>query len=231
MRERGDFYCFHEPFLHYYYLQRAEKTFPHFRVNPEHPVSYADTRDMILARAAKSPVFVKDMSYYVIPELLEDVAFCRRVRHCFLIRHPQRSILSYYKLDNDISCDEIGLEAQWQHFEGLRHLGINDNIVLEAETIQVHPETSLQRFWSALGLEHREQALQWQQREIPPDWRYVEGWHTSVSDSSGIRPENIDADSLSAEFDQMCRKAPHLRGYLQHHLRFFQQLQRHSLYQ
>ncbi len=30
MRERGDFDCLHEPFLHYYYLQKTRKSLRHF---------------------------------------------------------------------------------------------------------------------------------------------------------------------------------------------------------
>ena len=94
MRERGDFDCLHEPFLHYYYIERSDRGLPHFDHEREHPTSYAGTRDLILRQAESSPVFAKDMSYYEMPEILEDESFCRRVRHCFLIRNPLRSILS-----------------------------------------------------------------------------------------------------------------------------------------
>ena len=48
MRERGDFDCLHEPFLHYYYIERSAKPLPHFDTEQDHPSSYAETRDMIL---------------------------------------------------------------------------------------------------------------------------------------------------------------------------------------
>ena len=230
MRERGDFDCLHEPFLHYYYLQRAGKSLPHFDTEQDHPVSYADTRDMILARAEHAPVFAKDMSYYVIPELLEDSAFCRRVRHCFLIRNPLRSILSYYRLDATVSCYEIGVEAQWRHFQGLRQMGIEDSIVLEAEMVQADTARAMRQFWSRLGLDYREQALSWQEQEIPEDWQYVEGWHASVRDSRGIRRESEDTHAKARqEFDRLCQQAPQLRDYWQHHAPFYRQLRAHSL--
>ena len=103
MRERGDFDCLHEPFLHYYYLEKSTKALPHFDREAGHPTSYSDTRELILSRARRRPVFVKDMSYYVMPELLDDVDFCRCVRHCFLVRDPMRAILSYFRLDPEFS--------------------------------------------------------------------------------------------------------------------------------
>lgn len=232
MRERGDFECLHEPFLHYYYLERAQKTLAHFDCEAGHPVSYDETRDMILSRAETSPVFAKDMSYYVIPELLEDESFCRRVRHCFLIRNPLRSIMSYYKLDSALSRDEIGLEAQWQHLQGLEQLGIDDSIVLEAEAVQADTAGTMQLFWEALGLEYLPQALSWQSESVPEDWQYVEGWHASVSESGGIRQQDREAELKAvSEFEQLCEKAPQLREFLDHHEPFYRQLQNLSLSQ
>ncbi len=171
MRERGDFDCLHEPFLHYYYLKRSRKPLPHFDSEQNHPTSYAETRDMILQRAEDTPVFAKDMSYYVIPEILQDLAFCKQVQHCFLIRNPLRSIMSYYKLDSEVALDEIGIEAQCQHFNGLQQLAINASVVLEAEAVQTDTTKAIRLFW----------------------------------------------------------QAPQLSSYLDHHLPFYEKLQRHSV--
>lgn len=230
MRERGDFDCLHEPFLHYYYLVRSDKKLQYFESEQEHPTSYAETRDMILARAQQGPVFAKDMSYYILPEILEDVEFCRRLRHCFLIRDPLRSIMSYYKLDNDVDLYEIGIEAQWQHLEGLRKIGITDSLVLEAEAVQADPAASMGCFWQALGLDYREQAFNWQQDSTPQDWQYVKGWHQSVSDSRGIRTASTaEAEQAATEFAELSAGAPQLKDYLQHHLPYYERLRELSV--
>lgn len=230
MRERGDFDCLHEPFLHYYYLERSERELAHFDSDRDHPTSYAETRDMILKRAEAAPVFAKDMSYYVIPEILKDEVFCQRVRHCFLIRDPRRSILSYYRLDESVSLEEIGIEAQWRHYEGLQALGIDDAIVLEAEVAQADAIGAMARFWQALGLDFREQALNWNRQSTPADWQYVQGWHQSVSGSSGIRPSGSeDASKAAEEFDSACLDAPRLRDYFDFHQPFYERLKQHSL--
>ena len=96
--------------------------------------------------------------------------------------------------------------------------------------VQADTAASMRRFWSALGLDYREQALSWQQQEIPQDWQYVEGWHASVRDSGGIRRESDDAESRAQEkFNRLCQQAPQLRDYLQHHLPFYRQLRAYSL--
>jgi hypothetical protein len=230
MRERGDLECLHEPFLHYYYLQRSGKDLPHFDSEEDHPTDYAGVRDLILRRAENSALFIKDMSYYVVPEILQDSDFCTRSRHCFLVRNPMRAILSYYRLDISVTLDEIGIEAQWRHLLGLQALGIEDCVVLEAEAVQADPVTSMRRFWQTLGLENIERALHWDDSSTPSDWQYVEGWHQAVSASRGIQAQNSsDEERLEDEFEQMCNQAPQLADYLRHHLPFYQRLRERSL--
>ncbi len=230
MRERGDLECLHEPFLRYYYLHRCTKPLPHFDSEQDHPTDYGEIRDLILARAEHSALFIKDMSYYVIPELLQDPDFCRRIRHCFLLRNPMAAMMSYYRLDNSVTLDEVGIESQWLHFQGLQALGIDDSIVLEAEAVQADPVASMGRFWQALGLEYSERALCWDDSSTPSDWRYVEGWHQAASASRGIRaPAPRDQARMADEFAQVCREAPQLADYLRHHLPYYQHLCEHSL--
>jgi len=229
MRERGDLECLHEPFLHYYYLQKSKQNLAHFNDKPGHPVSYQDTRNWILERANSGPVFAKDMSYYVMPELLDDADFCENVRHCFLIRHPLKSILSYYKLDPGLSLEEIGLQAQWDHFQGIEKLN-STPIVLEAEAIQSDARAVMRLFWENLGLDYREQAFDWSNKSMPDDWQYVKGWHANVSSSAGIEAfSQANEDRAKFEFAQICREAPHLQTYLDAHLPSYQALKARSL--
>jgi hypothetical protein len=230
MRERGDLNCLHEPFLHYYYLGRKQKTLPHFDSELNHPTSYADTRDLILENAEDSAVFCKDMSYYVVPEILEDVDFCKRVRHSFLIRNPKRSIMSYYKLDAEVQQYEIGIESQWQLLQGLEALGINNSIVFEAESVRNNTTEAMRLFWESLNLEFKEEALNWNQGSTPKDWQYVKGWHQTASDSMEIcKTSAADEKKADAEFDLLCLKAPQLRKYFDHHLPFYQRLKSRSI--
>ena len=70
MRERGDLKCFHEPFMYDYYVARSKRVMPYFKAEKGRPVTYCQVRDVLMETAEKSPVFVKDMSYYVIPHIM-----------------------------------------------------------------------------------------------------------------------------------------------------------------
>ena len=230
MRERGDCTCFHEPFMYDYYVHRAVRAMPHFDVEPDRPLAYGEIRDHLLAAAESSPVFLKDMSYYMVPALFEDVAFARRVSHAFLIRDPRRAILSYHKLDAEVTLEEIGLEAQWRHFEWLRGaLGL-DPVVLEAEAVRRAPEAAMRAFWAAIDLPFVEHAFAWSDDDTPKDWGQVAGWHGTVSSSGEIKPLTAEEEhEARAKFDKAAEEAPSLKDYLAHHQPFYDRLRAHAL--
>ncbi len=224
MRARGDLECLHEPFMYDYYINRSTKEMPHFDAMDDHPRSYEAIRDMILARAERSPVFFKDMSYYVMPHILEDEDFFARLTHSFLIRDPRAAILSYAKLDPDMLLEEIGLEAQWQHAEAVQQRTGKPPVVVSSEAVQADPEGQMRRYWQALGLSDKPQALHWND-PAPADWQQVQGWHGEAMASSTIRPITAGQSARSAaEFTALAAREPRFAQYLAHHQPYYEQL-------
>jgi len=231
MRERRDLTCFHEPFMYDYYVHRQVRVMPHFDMEPDHPRSYAEVRDMLLKCAEREPVFFKDMSYYVYPQITGDPDFYERLTDLFLIRNPMASIASYYKLDPELTLDEIGLEKQWRHFDWLSQKTGAAPVVVEAEAVQEDPMKTISHVWSAIGLPFVEDAFEWETGELPAGWEQVAGWHEGVSGSSGIQPvdrETADAKA-TARFETLAAEAPKLRDYLDHHRPYYQKLKEHAL--
>ena len=228
MRERGDLWCAHEPFMYDYYVHRQVARMPHFDVQDDHPVTYEAIRKMLLARAEQGPVFFKDMAYYVVPRILSDPEFIDRLSHVFLIRNPVASILSYYRLDAEVTLEEIGLEAQWRLFEGLRDRGAAP-VVIEAEAVQADTVGLMSALWARIGLPFCQEAFEWQS-EVPKDWEQVGDWHGSVSASAGIRPvDEGEAARKQKAFDACAQDAPQLKDFLAHHLPYYRKLQAQAL--
>jgi len=222
MRERGDLACFHEPFMYDYYVGRRVRVMPHFEVDPEKPRTYEAIRDMLLEAGEAGPVFFKDMSYYVVPRLFEDQDFAERLTHTFLIRDPAKSILSYYKLDPDLTLEEIGLEAIWTHIEWVRERTGEVPAILHAEAVQADTPGTLTAYWRGIGLPPAPHALSWGATDAPEDWQEVSGWHGDVLSSGGIQPMSEDeARAQRAEFDRAAEQAPKLRCFLEHHRPFY----------
>lgn len=221
MRERGDLTCFHEPFMHDYYVGQG-RDFPGFEPLDGHPTTYDGICTMLEQEATRAPVFFKDMAYYVVPRMLDDSARLARITHSFLIRSPMASILSYHKLDPGFDLEHVGLEAQWRLYEAVREAG-HSPVVVEAEMVRADPRGTMRAYWSAVGLDYAEAAFDWQ--APPKDWEHVSAWHEEASTSSGIR--TADAEEMvrkQMEFDALIEDEPHLRDYLEHHLPFYRKL-------
>ncbi|WP_171180013.1 hypothetical protein [Ruegeria sp. HKCCD8929] len=228
MRERGDLDCAHEPFMYDYYVHRRVREMPHFEVAPGHPRSYGEIRDMLLDRAAVQPVFIKDMSYYVMPHILEDAVFLARLRNMFLIRRPRAAIVSYHKLDPEVTDEEIGITAQAAQFRALEARGARA-VVIRAEDVRADPRGMIGALWRAVGLAPADHAFDWQ-NEVPQDWQQVEGWHGRVLQSAGIAPPDPQAETREAErFDALCARAPHVRSLLDRHEPHYRHLSAHAL--
>ncbi len=223
MRERGDLACFHEPFMYDYYLNRSPRMMPKFEPSADQRVNYAETRAMILEAAEAGPVFFKDMSYYHLPQIYDDMELAERLVNLFLIRDPRRSILSYYKLDPEVSAVEIGLEALWQHYSWLVNAMKQSPVVIEAEAIQADPRRVVRAVWQRIGLADCPAAFDWQVENVPDDWKSVRGWHQDVSAATGIRPPEGDAD-LAAKFAEAAAGAPKLQRLLDQHLPYYELL-------
>ena len=218
MRERGDLTVLHEPFMYFFYLSKAWANCPHFHPDPTHPTDYEGIRDMIRTLAETGPVFVKDMAYYVLPELLDDLSFSRNAHHAFLVRQPVEAILSYAKLDPDFTSEEVGIEGQWQLFTGLVEAGL-DPIVLRSEALRSDPKGQIGGYWRAVGLEPKPAAFEWNS-DLPDGWQHVKDWHDDVLQSGAIRPPDNNRDQaqelalLPDRFTEMCR----------HHQTFYEKL-------
>lgn len=221
MRERGDLICLHEPFMHAHY-SGIQDAFPGYTPLEGHPIDYVGVAKMLLDHGQQRRVFFKDMAYYVLPDILQDLKTLRAIRHTFLIRSPVASILSYYKLDPDFTLKDVGVEAQWQLYEAACAQG-QTPVVLDAESVRADPKAMMQSYWQKVGLDYTEAAFEWQ--APPTDWKHVSAWHEDAMTTSGIR--TADAEEIlrkEMEFDALAERVPHLRDYLNHHAPFYQKL-------
>ena len=221
MHERGDCTVFHEPFLADYYLHRAIRPMPMLEEDKTKPQDYEAVRAMLLEAAERAPVFFKDMSYYVVPRIFEDPEFARRLCNVFLIRDPRRSIASYFKLDPDFTREEVGLEAQWQHFSYLQEELSVAAMVVEAEAVAADTHKVIGDVWSFAGLPYVESAFEWESDEVPKGWEYVQGWHKDVVSSTGIRKDERDPGEV---FAGVASQAGQMQDYLAHHWPFYEKL-------
>lgn len=228
MRERGDLICFHEPFMYDYYVNRKAGNMPHFDIDDTHPVTYNEIRDAILRQAQTRNVFIKDMSYYVVDRITSDQSIAPYLTNCFLIRDPLAAITSYAKLDNGLTSEEVGIEAQWRHFDALSTSSYTP-IVLEAADIRANPAQLITQWWNLIGLPPCDQAFEWND-VVPKDWKQVTDWHQQAILSQQIKPPDaMERERQLADFACLTQSRPQLETWLQHHQPYYDRLAAHRL--
>ena len=168
------------------------------------------------------------MSYYVFPRILEDPAIATQLVNSFLIRDPLASIASYFKLDQDLTSEEVGLAKQQEHFSALVSKGDETPVVIDADRVRADTKGVLGAWWRSIGLPHTEQAFDWQ-NEVPDDWGQVQAWHGTATQSKGIQAVSQgELDRRQSKFDALASSAPHLLGYLKEHRQAYDALKKHA---
>ena len=214
-RERGDLDVLHEPFMYHFYLNQSADLFPDFEPEEGHPTTFADIQKMILERSAQQPVFFKDMAYYVADAMPKETAFLHQMTHCFLIRDPAESILSYYRRDPDFSRTEVGIQAQYALYQTLVSVGISP-LVVTADDLRENPRATVRRYWDHAGLPYVESAFEWDNK-IPEGWESVKDWHTKVLNSGAIK-KPAEGRNYAAELEEL--GAP-FAGYDRYHRPYY----------
>ena len=91
------------------------------------------------------------MCYYVHDRIHDDVDFIRRMTSTFLIRNPERTIPSYFRLDPGVTLEEIGCEAQYRLFERVGGITGRTPIVIDAADLAEDPTGTLRALLPGAG--------------------------------------------------------------------------------
>ncbi len=224
MRERGDCLCLHETFMYYYYIHLAKRELPHFDAEQNRPSSFKDIISMFRQQAIQQTVFAKEMGYYVFPEILRHPEIARDFVHIFLVRDLRKSLISYFKLDPDIACEEVGLESQWKLYQWITELSGKAPRIVEAENIQRDPKLIIGNLWQQIGLSFKPDAFNWDQSSNPAEWKQVDQWHQKTLSKNSIQADGPNELELQREFSLQAENHPKMSQYLEHHWPFYQKL-------
>lgn len=104
----------------------------------------------------------------------------------FLIRDPAYAFPSYHKQRPDLTEEEggvIGLHKAWLMLRGAGE----DLPIVDATDIQRDPRAYVGAWCDAVGLERRDDALQWES-QMYETWKKWPDWVQTVSKSTGFQP-------------------------------------------
>jgi hypothetical protein len=183
-RARGDLRVIHEPFLPYYYYGE-ERVNDHFSkgVEPDPSHHWERILERIHDEAGEGPVFFKDMAYHVSrcasPELLANFD------SSFLVRDPERTLPSLFRLLPEATMEETGFEQQLRLMRMVRDRG-EELVVVDAERLREDAGPVVEEWCRRMGLEFMPEALHWDEGEPSEEWRPWRAWHREAIHSTGF---------------------------------------------
>ena len=215
--ERGDFKVLHEPFSALCYVYEKRVDCPGQHVDPNAPMSYPDIKNWILTEAEKSPVFFKDMCYHPFDHIIKDSEFVKKMTNTFLIRDPEKTVLSSYVMNPNVTSEEIGIELEFNLFMKVKEITGKTPILIDADELEDDPNALTRVYCEAVGIPFMPEAMQWKAGKHIKAWDSWKEWHVDATESSGIQRD-------METFDFGLDDKPNLRKYFNHHLPFYQKL-------
>lgn len=182
-------------------------------------------------------VFIKDMAYYffppggkpakIAPSLRQGTGeepsnptvvpldTLRRFQYTFLIRHPRRSVPSYYRCTvpplvavtgfDSFLPSEAGYAELRRLFDYLVAEGVVDReelVVLDADDMLDNPEAAIRMYCERVGIDFSPGMLQWSEDDTAHAVKKFEKWdgfHNDAISSSSLRPRSHAQKSVTAE--------------------------------
>ncbi|KAF4123206.1 DNA repair and recombination protein RAD54B, partial [Geosmithia morbida] len=242
MKRRDELECFHEPFGEAFYYG-PESTSKRFEGNDAAreasgaiDKTYLDTVDEILGDGQREGkrIFVKDMAYYLMPPdgqraqiapslgggveagnpTVVPLSLLRRFHFTFLIRHPRRSIPSYYRTTipplRDITNfeympGESGYDELVRLFDFLVNSGVvgRDQLtVIDADDMLDDPEPIIREYCRRTDIDFSPDMLEWDdddRRHAQIHFAKWNGFHDDAIHSNALRPRTHEQKKPSIE--------------------------------
>jgi len=132
----------------------------------------------------KGHVFVKNMGHHLQGF---DYSCIKNYQNIFLIRDPGQMLVSYAKVREQPTLNDIGLQHQAEIYTWLNSVG-QQPIVLDGNEIRKNPEQVLRQLCARLNINFTEAMLQWPAAPRPEDGVWAPYWYRNVHQSTHFMP-------------------------------------------
>lgn len=152
------------------------------------PTDFDTVRESLFAPLppGKSVFYQKHMAHHLVGD--DDFTRLDGLTHCFLIRDPREMILSFTKVIQTPTADDLGLPQQVRLFQRVRAQTGRIPPVLDARDVLLDPEAMLRALCARLGLAFEPAMLAWPAGPHPADGVWAKHWYDSVQNSTGFAP-------------------------------------------
>jgi hypothetical protein len=167
-----------------------------------------------IASEKERPIcFIKNMAHHLVDMPVE---FLKCWKNIFLIRDPLQILLSYSKVIEQPTMQDIGLARQYELWSWLKKKG-NYPLVLDSGELLKDPEKVLTKLCHQLKISFNPSMLSWPAGGRQEDGIWAKYWYQNVHKSTGFqKPKNPDKtlpDYLKPLYLQAKNYYEYLRPY------------------
>ena len=200
---RSDTFVIDEPFYAHYLSV----------TNVDHPgrdeiVQSGETDQSVVSKGLISDIddscsiyFQKHMTHHMIPSV--DREWMKDVVNCFLIRDPKDMILSYTKVNSNLSMHLLGLEEQYELFEYVTKINGRAPPVVDSKDILLDPRETLRLLCEKIGVVFSEEMLSWSKGVRDTDGIWAKYWYDNVINSTGFNTYTEKNEVIRDEYLQL----------------------------
>ena len=183
---RSDTFVIDEPFYAHYLSV----------TNVDHPgrdeiIQNGETDQNIVSKGLISDIddscsvyFQKHMTHHMIPSV--DREWMKDVVNFFLIRDPKDMILSYTKVNSNLTMHLLGLEEQYELFEYVTKINGRAPPVVDSKDILIDPRETLSLLCEKVGVVFSEEMLSWSKGVRDTAGIWAKYWYDNVVNSTGF---------------------------------------------
>jgi hypothetical protein len=203
---RPDTHVHHEPLSHAFFFSE-ERGHVRFADHPPDPaVNYQQVWNTLLDQNDRQIVFIKDLAFHLKDR--QDPDLLARFQNTFIIRHPQKALMSLYKKLPDFDWVEAGYQELHSLFNLVTEKLGQRAIVVDADDLRRHPAAIIEKYCQLIDVPHLENSLTWQ-AGIVPQWRAWAGWHDKAEQSTHIEANeaSIPTETIPPRIQAMIDQA------------------------
>ena len=141
-------------------------------------------RELILGDQPTPVAFFKHMTHHL---LNLDWSFLDQTVNVMLTRDPIDMLPSYGAVVETPTLGDVGYAAHVELLDYLRELG-QEPPVLDSKQVLLNPPKVLGELCERIGIEFKEEMLNWEAGPRPEDGSWAEFWYASVHRSTGFAP-------------------------------------------
>ena len=200
--ERKDTSIVDEPF-YAHYLNKTEADHPmREEVLKSQNASFdAVVKKVYQAAYHKEHVFFKQMSHHMCGKL---PTFAVNDKNILLIREPKGMILSFTKIIDSPTIEDLGLPSSVKLFHYFEENG-HPPIVLDTAALSKNPKRTMQKLCAQLGLQFEKGMLRWKSGTRKEDGVWAKVWYLSLHKSTGLKVKKGPSMKLPEKYDALYR--------------------------